>query len=185
MKYYNSHFSPSIEVLSRNEDHSLTAVTLLQGQGTVTKAEHEILVASEVVQAFVRDGYLDFPDCSVLGPMHDLTRSERIEREKVLFNADPEEVDVTGDLKELTALVGTQANELAEAKKFNADLVEQNKAAAATNAEMLKRLAKLEANAAAPAVKAEAPAAKVETPAQAPKVEPAVAPPPPPPPPAA
>lgn len=173
MKIFNSHYSPSIGVLVRTAENTVKEIVIPQGESTVTKAEHEVLMKSESVIGFVKDGYLDFPTCSVLGPLHNQTREERLERERELFNAEEQEPDVSGDLAELTKLVGDQASQLAEAKAENADLAENNKKLQDGMKDLMARMAAMEASAAA-AKTAQAPA-PAPAPAPAAKAAPAPA----------
>lgn len=164
MKYHNSFYAPSITVLAADKQHQLTSVTLKKGEGTLTKAEFDAIKDSPSIIGYVEDGYLDFPACPEMQERYRTRHEERLARERELWGEQEERLNQPEqDLDALTALVGQQAQELADAKAFNADLVK-------ANADQAERTKKLEEQVAA---LLEASKAK---PAEAPKAEPAAKP---------
>lgn len=158
MKYINRFYAPSIELLSRDEKGMLSRITLPQGDGSVTAEQHKILLASETIRDFVKDGYLEFPTCPDFRAMYGVNTEARRARERELWGEQEDRANqVPQDLTELTEMVGKQAEELASANAQNADLL----------ARLEKMEAALAAQTAAPAP-TPAPVKAPEPPAAAP-----------------
>ena len=185
MKYHNSFYAPSITVLSADKQHQLTSVTLKQGAGILTKAEFDAIKDSPSIIGYVEDGYLDFPASPEMQQRFKMRHEERLARERELWGEQEDRANQPEqDLAALTVLVGSQAQELTDAKAFNADLLKAN----ADQAERTKKLeeqvaALLEAGKAAPvdlpkAAPATPPAPAATPPAAKPIAAPTIPPPP-------
>lgn len=167
MRYINRFYAPSIEVLVRDAEFQVTPIVLKNGEGTITTKDFDQIKGSEMIQAFVKDGYLEFPEDRDMVNIYNATHAERLEREKQLFGDQEDRQNaVPEDVTELTALVGQQAADLADAKSQIAALLKRFDEQDAGS--------KADAKADAKAAKAEAAKSTVET--QAPVTPPAVTP---------
>lgn len=172
MRYINRFNAPSISVMVRADDSSLSRIVLKKGEGSVTAEEHDLLLTCEAIRDFVKDGYLSFPNCPDFRAIEGINEAARRARERELWGEQEERKQASPeDLGALTELVGTQAAELTETKAQYAKLLERfeemdKKLAAAESAKATPKPVPVVAALKAPAapIAAAAPAAPVVPP---------------------
>lgn len=165
MRYINRFYAPSIDVLVRDSEFQVSPISLKNGEGTITTADFDQIKESDTIIAFVKDGYLEFPEDPDMVKIYNETHAARVEREKQLFgDQEDRQNTVPEDVTELTALVGSQAQQLADQASQIASLLKRFDERDASD----KTDAKAEAKAAKQAAASPAPAAPVQAPETSP-----------------